>query len=184
MVLMPPDTARLTPERVRAVRFRLSRRGRRGLDEDDVEGFCAWVEREIGRLLEERSALYAEVSKLRSRLRGQPPGAGGAGPQGAMPPGAMPPGAMPLGAPVGEAPGAGDPNVQATRVLLKAQQMAERCVADAHAYSREVAREAHRRRDQILAEAKARASIMLEEAHYAAARSVSARPRTGDRFPF
>src|SRR5579875_3711714 len=64
MVLMPPDTARLTPERVRAVRFRLSRRGRRGLDEDDVEGFCAWVEREIGRLLEERSALYAEVSKL------------------------------------------------------------------------------------------------------------------------
>ncbi len=177
MVLMPPNIARLTPERVRAMRFRLSRRGRRGLDEDDVEGFCEWVERELARLLEERAALCTEVNRLRSRLRGHPPGAGG---QQA----AMRLGAMPLGAPVGGAQGLGDPNVQATRVLLKAQQMAERCVADAQAYSREVAQEAHRRRDQILAEAKARASIMVEEAHYAAARSVSGRPRTDGRFPF
>lgn len=176
MVLMPPNTARLTPERVRAITFRLSRRGRRGLDEDDVQGFCEWVERELARLLDERAALHAEVNRLRSRLHRQPSGAGGGGPHAAMP----------LGAPVGEAPETGgvpgDANVQATRILLKAQQMAERRVADAQAYSREVAEEAHRRREQILAEAKARASIMIEEAHYAAARSVSVRSRGGGRF--
>jgi cell division septum initiation protein DivIVA len=181
MVLMPPDNARLTPERVHAMTFRLSRRGRRGLDEDDVHGFCDRVERELRRLLEERSALYAEVSRLRRRLRRPPPGAAGAGGAGAH-------AGMPLGAPVGGTPDLGPlpggPTVQATRILLKAQQTADRYVADAQAYSREIAEDAHRRREQILAEAKARASILIEEAHYAAARSVSARPRAETRFPF
>ncbi len=174
MVLIPPGNARLTPDRINAISFRLSRRGRRGLDEDDVQDFCDRVRHELERLLKERTALCAEVSRLRRRLRGRPePG------DAAM---------MPLGAPVGQgsepAPFPGDPNVQATRILLKAQQTADRYVADAHAYSEEIAEEACRRRDQILAEARARAKIMLEEAHYAAARAVSARAPAQDRFPF
>lgn len=174
MVLMPPENVRLTPERINAISFRLSRRGRRGLDEDDVRGFCDRVQRELARLLEERTALYAEVSRLRRRLRGKhAPGE---------------PAGMPLGAPVADVPEPspfpGHPNVQATRILLKAQQTADRYVADAEAYSQEIAEDARRRREQILSEAKARAKIMLEEAHYAAARTVSARAPAQSRFPF
>jgi len=49
--------------------FRLASLGRRGLDEDDVRDFCARVEDELARLLEERASLYAEVRRLRGRAQ-------------------------------------------------------------------------------------------------------------------
>ena len=163
MALRPPNRARLTPGYVHSMSFRLARLGRRGLDEDDVLDFCARVESELALLLEERASLYAELC----RLRGRPPGRNSRpAPRGA--PLAIPdrrarparPAAVPQ-----------DPNVQAVRILAKAQQTADRCMADAQAYSREVAHDAQRRRERILAEASARATLLLEQARRAAART-------------
>jgi hypothetical protein len=88
-----------------------------------------------------------------------------------------------------EQPAPGSP-VQAVSILAKAQQTAERCLADAQAYSREVAHDAQRRREQILAEASARAALMLEQAHRAATRTAldpppapPSDPARANRFP-
>ena len=90
MTLRPPNRARLTPGYVHSMSFRLARLGRRGLDEGDVRDFCARVETELARLLEERAALYAEVRRLSGRARnGNRAGTAAA---------------MPLGAPVAAAP--------------------------------------------------------------------------------
>ncbi len=159
MPLRPPHRARLTPGYVHSMSFRLARLGRRGLDEDEVRDFCARVESELAQLLEERASLYAELRRLRGRMPGR----------NSRP--------APLGAPVvtpdrrARPAVPTEPNVQAVRILAKAQQTAERCMADARAYSREVAHDAQRRREEILAEASARATLLLEQAHRAAART-------------
>ena len=159
MTLRPPHRARLTPGYVHSMSFRLARLGRRGLDEDEVRDFCARVESELAQLLEERASLYAEIRRLRGRMPGR----------NSRP--------APLGAPVATPDRRArpavptEPNVQAVRILATAQQTAERCMADARAYSREVAHDALRRREKILAEASARATLLLEQAHRAAART-------------
>jgi cell division septum initiation protein DivIVA len=61
-----------------------------------------------------------------------------------------------------------DAHVQAVNVLSNAQQTADRYVAEAQDYSREVAEDASRRGEEILRDAKARASMILEEAHVSA----------------
>jgi cell division septum initiation protein DivIVA len=161
MALRPPNRARLTPGYVHSMSFRPARLGRRGLDEDDVLDFCARVESELALLLEERASLYAELG----RLRGRPPGRNSRpAPRGA-------PLAIPDRRTVPARPAAADPNVQAVRILAKAQQTADRCMADARAYSRDVAHDAQRRRERILAEASARATLLLEQARRAAART-------------
>jgi cell division septum initiation protein DivIVA len=189
------------------VSFRLARLGRRGFDEDDVRDFCDRVEGELALLLEERTALQAEVRRLRGwaqainqrRARlALPPGAA---PSGALPPGVAPLGRGPSGSgPLGTGPLSApvsipapsppygrqiapqsqpvDVNDQALRILAKAQQTAERYVSDAHAYSQEVAHEAQRRRDKILAEASTKATDMLEHAHQVALRN-NPTPDTG-----
>ncbi|HEY4465633.1 MAG TPA: DivIVA domain-containing protein [Streptosporangiaceae bacterium] len=170
MTLRTPDHARLTPAAVHAMSFRVARLGRRGLDEEDVQDFCERVEDELARLLEERARLYAEVR----RLRGRPPSRNRAGAAPAMPLSA------PVAAPARELPpgrpGPQEPSGQAVHILAQAQQTAERCVADARAYSREVAHDAQRRRERILAEASARAAVLLEQAHRAATRAALGRP--------
>jgi cell division septum initiation protein DivIVA len=67
-----------------------------------------------------------------------------------------------------------DGHVQAVYVLSKAQQTADRYVADAQEYSRELAEDARMHRDEILREAKVRASMILEEAHTSASQAASA----------
>src|ERR1700733_13304146 len=92
-----------TPESVRSAAFTPSRLGRRGLDEAEVRAFCEWVSGGLGRLLNDNSMLQAEVQRLRERLlRGNGKGA--------------PP---------------ADENVQAVHLLSRAQQTADRVVADA-----------------------------------------------------
>ena len=59
-----------------------------------------------------------------------------------------------------------DGHVQAVQILSKAQQTADRYVADAQQYSRALAEDARRHRDQVLAEAQASAKRVLEEAHH------------------
>jgi cell division septum initiation protein DivIVA len=141
---------RLTPDAVQAVTLPPARLGRRGLDEEHVRAFCGQVERELVRLLNERTTLADEVQRLRRRVLGLS----------------------------GDESGAryrqDDAHVQAVRILSKAQQTADRYVADAQEYSRQLAQDARRRRDEIVAEAKTHAAMVLEEAHCEASRAAEA----------
>jgi cell division septum initiation protein DivIVA len=141
-----PNSETLTPERVRSAVFTPTRLGRRGVEEGEVRAFCEWVSDGLGRLRGDNAALQAEVMRLRDRVIA---GKEKAGPQPE------------------------DAHIQAVYVLSKAQQTADRYVADAQEYSRELAQDAHLRRDEILREAKVRASIILEEAHTAASQAAS-----------
>ena len=120
---------RLTPEFVQSVHFPAARLGKRGLDEARVQGFCEWVESELVRLLNERAALEEEVWRLRDRVRES------------------------------DTVHPEDGHMQAMYILSRAQQTADKYVANAQEYSREIAEEARRRREDILAEAKMRASV-------------------------
>jgi cell division septum initiation protein DivIVA len=144
----------LTPERVRTATFTPSRLGRRGLDEAEVHAFCHWVSDGLGRLLNDNASLQEEVLRLRERLLD-----GGKAKQGVQPE---------------------DAHVQAVYVLSKAQQTADRYVADAQEYSRELAEDAHLRRDEILREAKMRASMILDDAHASATQAASATRSSGE----
>lgn len=127
----------LTPQQVRSTTFSSARFGRRGLDEGEVQGFCEWVAQGIGRLLNDNNLLQAEIVRLRERLLD------GKGNSGVQPE---------------------DGHLQAVYLLSKAQQTADRYVADAQEYSRELTEEARLRRDEILHEAKMRAGLILQEA--------------------
>jgi len=140
------NTRPMTPENVRSATFSSARFGRRGLDEADVRAFCEQVADGVGRLLNDNSMLQAEIMRLRDRLLE------GKGRSGLQPE---------------------DGHVQAVYVLSKAQQTADRYVADAQEYSRELAEDARTRGDEILREAKVRASMILEEAHDSASRAAA-----------
>jgi cell division septum initiation protein DivIVA len=148
-----------TPERVLSATFTPTRLGRRGLDEAEVRAFCEWVSAGLGRLISDNGMLQAEIQRLRSRLLG----GGGTGAQPA------------------------DAHVQAVHLLSRAQQTADRYVADAQAYSRELAEDARMRRDEIVREAKVRASMILETAQSSAseaadtARATSGPPGSSER---
>jgi DivIVA domain-containing protein len=146
----------LTPDRVRSAHFSPTRLGRRGLDEGEVRAFCDWISDGLGRLLSDNAGLQEEVMRLRNRLIG---GKEKAGPQPE------------------------DAQVQAVYVLSRAQQTADRYVADAQEYSRELAQDAQLRRDEVLREAKVRASMILEEAHAAASQAASVVPATREPLP-
>jgi DivIVA domain-containing protein len=151
------DGARLTPDQVQAVSFRSARLGRRGLDEEQVHAFCDQVEHELVLLLNERVSLQDEVERLRQRVvsgSAEATPAGGARPE--------------------------DAHVQAVNMLAKAQRTADRYVADAQVYSRELAEDARRRRGEIMAETRSRAEVMLREAHTDASRAAAAVPPSAE----
>jgi DivIVA domain-containing protein len=141
---------RLTPELLQSVSFPSARFGRRGYDEEQVRAFLARVERELVTLLNERTSLREEVERLRQRVLSE--GGGGYRPE--------------------------DAHIQAVNVLSSAQQTADRYVADAQEYSRQLAEDARRRRDEVIAEARAIADRVLEEAHDTA-RSAAVAVMTG-----
>lgn len=146
----------LTPERVRSATFPSTRLGRRGLDDAEVHAFCEWVSDGLARLLNDNAMLQQEVTRLRGRVLE------GKGNSGIQPE---------------------DGHVQAVYVLSRAQQTADRYVAEAQGYSRELAQDAHLRRDDILREAKVRASMILEEAHASASQAASAVSDTRESLP-
>jgi DivIVA domain-containing protein len=147
------NTELLTPEHVRSATFSVTRLGRRGLDEAEVSAFCQWVSDGLGRLLNDNSLLQGEILRLRSRLL-----------EGKDKSGIQPE----------------DAHVQAVYVLSKAQQTADRYVADAQEYSRELAEDARLRREEILSEAKVRASMLLEQAHASASKAAAEVVRATD----
>ena len=146
----------LVPEQVRSATFSAARFGRRGIDESEVNSFCAWVADGVTQLRNDNHLLQGEVSRLRERLL-DPKGRTGAQPE--------------------------DGQVQAVQILSKAQQTADRCVADAQEYGRELAQDARMRRDEILREAKMRAAVILEEAHDSGGRAAAAAPVSQDPLP-
>jgi DivIVA domain-containing protein len=153
MTVSSANGPRLTPDQIQAISFRLARLGRRGLDEDQVNEFCDQVEYELVRLLDEKVALQEEVARLRKRvLSGSAEAAQG-----------------------GDAR-LEDAHLQAVNMLAKAQRTADRYVADARTYSRELAEDARRRRDEIIAETRSRADLVLKEAHADASRAAAAVP--------
>ena len=157
MTVTSANGPRLTPDQVQAVSFRSARLGRRGLDEEQVHAFCDQVEHELVLLLNERVSLQEEVERLRKRVLSDSAEAAPGG------------GALPE-----------DAHVQAVNVLAKAQLTADRYVADAQVYSRELAEDARRRRDGIIAETRARAELVLKEAHADASRAAAAVPPSAE----
>lgn len=148
----------LTPDIVRSATFAPARLGRRGLDEAQVHAFCGWVSDELSRVLSDNAMLQEEVLRLRDRvLEGNSKTNPGIRPE--------------------------DGHVQAVYVLSKAQQTADRCVADAQEYSREIAVEARKRHDDILREAQVRARIILDEAHTSASQAARAVPHSREPLP-
>jgi DivIVA protein len=125
---MHPD--RLTPEYLQQVSFPPARLGKRGVDEAYVRVFCEWVEGEITRLLNEKTALEQELWRLRDRVR------------------------------EADASQPEDAHVQAVYILSRAQEMADKYVANAQDFSRDVAADARRRREEIVAEARAGAVVL------------------------
>jgi len=125
---------------MQAVTFRLSRLGRRGLDEEHVRSFLRDVERELVALLNEKVSLWNEVERLRRRII--------------------------KGMKHGDEVlfGREDAHVHAVRILSNAQLTADRYVADAQAYSHRLTEEARTRRDEILNEAQQHAELVLAEA--------------------
>src|SRR5215469_8071159 len=138
---------RLTPDQVQSINFAPARFGHRGLDDEQVRVFCLRVEQELVTLLNERASLWEEVDRLRRRII-DPDDTSGLRPE--------------------------DAHIQAVRILSNAQQTADRYVADAQEYSRQLTEDARRRRDEILAAAKSHAALMLEEAHGEASRAAEA----------
>jgi DivIVA domain-containing protein len=140
---------RLTPADIQAITFQRAQMGRGGYDETHVDSVFDQVQQEIVQLLNERTQLTEEVARLRQRVYGETV-------DGAL--GARPP----------------DAHVQAVRILSKAQQTADRYVADAEEYGRQLAKEARRSREDILSDARARAQLIQEEAHGQAQRAAAA----------
>jgi len=130
---------RLTPDIVQSASFRAARLGRRGFDEEHVRAFCHQVEAELATLLNERTALQAEVGRLRRRVLGH--------------------------SGLDDGFGRVDSHLQAVSILSRAQDTADHYVAEAQEYSRHLAQDARRRRDEILAEAHDHAEQMMDEAH-------------------
>jgi cell division septum initiation protein DivIVA len=157
------DESRLTPEELQTVTFPMSRLGRRGYEEEPVQGFLRVVHAEFVRLVNERASLWQEVQRLRRRIIA---------------------GEAAAGDPDAVLFGKEDAHVHAVRILSTAQVTADRYVADAQAYSSRVTEEARLRRDDIMREAQQHSDMVLEDAHARAreaavsALNVAAPPQT------
>ena len=134
------EQKRLTPDRLRAATFPITRWGRSGLEEGPVRSFLAEVQAEFVQLINERAALWQEVHRLRRRILGQDQG------EDAI------------------LFGEDDAHAHAVRILAMAQLTAERYVTDAQAYSGRLTREARAYRDEIMTDAHQHADMLLEEA--------------------
>src|SRR5215831_7956908 len=110
MTAFPAADGRLTPDAIRSYAFPSARFGRRGLDEGHVWEFCRLAEREVVRLLNERTSLADEVQRLRRRVLAGPAAGSGVRPD--------------------------DGHAEAVAILSRAQQAADRYVADAQEYCR------------------------------------------------
>jgi DivIVA domain-containing protein len=154
----------MSPEDLLTVALPMSRLGRRGYEEDAVQDFLRRVHDEFVRLVNDRTGLWQEVERLRSRII-----AGNAN-----------------GDPKAVLFGEADAHMHAVRILSTAQVTADRYVADAKAYSGRLTEEARQRRDEIMLDAQQSSDMLLEDAHAKAREAAvaalnSAAPPQSDR---
>jgi cell division septum initiation protein DivIVA len=142
-------TRHITPQDITGADIPLARFGRRGYDEAKVDAFHDHIAKGV-------QALHAENTELKHSLNaariGHRTAAGNGDADGEEPP------------------------IQAVHILSKAQQTADRYVANAQDYSRQMAEDARRRRDEVLAEARVRANLILQEASSSGTQAAAAVP--------
>ncbi len=134
----------LTPADVHNVAFKKPSIGKRGYDEDEVDAFLDVVEAELSRLIEENSQLTARLSEFEA--------GGSPAPRVEAAPVAAAPAPVAAEAPAPAAP-SGNGHTQAARLLLLAQETADRLTEEAKAES-----------DKLLADAKSRSDAMVGDA--------------------
>ena len=128
----------LTPADVHNVAFKKPSIGKRGYDEDEVDAFLDVVEAELSRLIEENSQLTGRLSEFEAG--GTPAPKAEAAPA--------------VEAPAAAAPAAtGNGHTQAARLLLLAQETADRLTEEARAES-----------DKLLADAKSHSEALVGDA--------------------
>jgi cell division septum initiation protein DivIVA len=137
------ERGRLSPDELQTVIFPTSRLGRRGYEEGPVREFLTSVHAELVRLINERTALWQEVQRLRRRIIA---------------------GEAESGDEQSVLFGAEDAHVHAVRILSTAQVTAEKYVSDARDYSSRLTKETRQRRDEIMQQARQHSSQLLEEA--------------------
>jgi len=146
---------RLTPGEVQeqVTSIPLARLGRRGLDPEEVRAFCARLEHELVLRDKEAASMQQDIQKLRMRVI--------QGPDEDTPATAFQP---------------GETHIQVVSMLAKGQATVDRIVADAQAYSAEMAHDARRRKSEIIADARAHAALIVDEAHREASKAAAAVP--------
>jgi DivIVA domain-containing protein len=147
-----PSRPRLSPERVRTMEFSRTQIGRRGYAEEEVRLFLERVAGDIAARDAEDASMRAMVLHFQGRLAEQRGG------------GDRTPATTAV------------PSVEAVNILSRAQQEADATVAQAQAYSRQLAADARHHADQILVGAQARAD------HAADAAVHGYRARAGDAY--
>ena len=136
------ERGRMDPEELLTATFPMTRRGRRGYEEESVRAFLRAVHDHYARLVDERTSLWQDVQRLRRRIiAGQANGADGVLAREA------------------------DGHIHAVRVLSAAQLTAHQYVADAKGYGSKLTEETKLRRDEIMHEAQRYSDRALEEAH-------------------
>ena len=132
----------LTPADVHNVAFKKPSIGKRGYDEDEVDAFLDVVEAELSRLIEENSQLTSRLSEFEA----------GGSPAPRVEAAAPAPMAADAPAAVAPAP-SGNGHTQAARLLLLAQETADRLTDEAKAES-----------DKLLADAKSHSEALVGDA--------------------
>jgi len=153
----------LSPADVANVAFSKPPLGKRGYHEDEVDAFLDLVETELARLIEENNDLRNQVEQLDHQQQRAALTDTNTGPH-FLPSG--PPGPMMATMPPmrGQTSPSGDRNVQATKVLGLAQQMADRLTGEAKAEADGMVSQARANSGQLLSEAKAKADGMVNDA--------------------
>ncbi|GLY69416.1 cell division initiation protein [Amycolatopsis taiwanensis] len=160
----------MTPADVHNVAFSKPPIGKRGYNEDEVDAFLDLVETELARLIEDNTELRQQVEQLdaelesaRSELESARAGAVREEPSRRLAP-------VPTPSPAEQTQvhhpmaDAGEPNVQAAKVLGLAQEMADRLTAEAKTESDGMLAEARAKSEQLLSDARAKSDSMVNEA--------------------
>jgi DivIVA domain-containing protein len=128
----------LTPADVHNVAFKKPSIGKRGYDEDEVDAFLDVVEAELSRLIEENASLTGRLSEYEA---------------GGTPAAARVDTPAPAAAPEAAAAPSGNGHSQAARLLLLAQETADRLTEEARTES-----------EKVLADAKSHSEAMVSDA--------------------
>ncbi|WAL63653.1 DivIVA domain-containing protein [Amycolatopsis cynarae] len=158
----------LTPADVHNVAFSKPPIGKRGYNEDEVDAFLDLVETELARLIEDNNELRQQVEQLDAELestRGDLEAARAGAVREEAPRRLAPvPPPSPVEQTQSHAMDAGEPNVQAAKVLGLAQEMADRLTAEAKTESDGMLAEARAKSEQLLSDARAKSDSMVNEA--------------------